>query len=126
MNNMPFKIVYVAVALPEHDLSATKIAASEIAELSDSEKLSGFVFAENLIDKNQADYESPAHEETVGNMMTLIRKMDELWLVSSAGMPHLADFDANFRLELRVAQHDGIKTRRFVQYPDGTLSELNT
>ena len=70
----------------------------------------GIFQAANLVKRDQTSYTSDEDKSQVENMMSFMRKFDEIWLVGVDGVT--AKFDEAFRMELRVSVYDNIPVVR--------------
>lgn len=106
------KIVYIAAADSVPQPAIAHILDGAVRDCRDASlDVTSFVFSPQLVKKGAAEYESEEHDYRTGVMMSLIRKLDEIWLVGPDEPD--GEFDGHFRMELRVANHDGKPIKRF-------------
>ena len=106
------KIVYIAAAGCVPQPAIAHVLDGAVRDCRDaSPDLASFVFSPQLVTKDMTEYESEEQDRHVGEMMSLIRKLDEIWLIGPDEPDE--EFDRHFRMEIRVANHDGKTFRRF-------------
>ena len=111
MIHEPMRFMYIAASNDIPAGTVEKTIGGFTTSCFKSNPMGGFFFAPQIVDKDQTEYAGKDSELRAGTLMQLARKFDEIWLVG----PDVPDeeFDLRFRMELRVAEHDGIAVRRF-------------
>lgn len=105
------KIIYIAAdsSLPRDRLC--KLVADFTVDAFDPNCMDGFFFAPQIHDKNQPESENPERDFRNSGMMSVLRKFNEAWLIGP-NVPD-AEFDSNFKLELRMIKQSAMPFRRF-------------
>ena len=107
------KMIYMA-----YDSDICKVALEEKlqqltvqAHAEHGDQLGLFITA-NLVKRGQISYSSDEERSQVENMMSLMRKFDEIWLVGTEVLQK--NFDDAFKMEFRVANADGVPINKYI------------